>query len=129
MLRFCAVPFCNCFNYCAMCMQSTFDIIMKIPQGPDIILPPSILNPRKHCSRSGRIDAYGGRLTWRPIFGTLLTKIHTFNTILFYQKIKLKTCSYINVVSWIRVESNAISKMVVISAELLLLDHVANSTN
>ena len=48
--------------------------------------PNSVLDPRKHCSR--RIDAYGSQPTWRPIFGTLLTKIHTYNTILLHQKIK-----------------------------------------
>ena len=50
-------------------------------------MPPlSVLDPRKHCSC--RIDAYGGQLTRRPFFRTLLTKIHTFNTILLHQKIK-----------------------------------------
>ena len=49
--------------------------------------PPSVLDPRKHRSCSRRIDAHGGRPTWRPIFGKLLTKIHTFNTILLTPKI------------------------------------------
>ena len=48
--------------------------------------PPSVSHPRKHCSRG--IDNYVGRPTWRPIFGTLLTKIHTFNLILRTQKRK-----------------------------------------
>ena len=48
--------------------------------------PPSVLGPRKHCSCSRRIDAHGGRPTWRPIFGSFLTKIHTFLHS-FYQNI------------------------------------------
>ena len=50
--------------------------------------PPSVLDPRKHCSGYRRIDAYGGRPILRPIFGTLLTKIHTLNTILLKAKNK-----------------------------------------
>ena len=49
---------------------------------------PSVLDPSKHCSCSRGIDSYGGRPTRRPIFGTLLTKIHTFNLILRTQKIR-----------------------------------------
>ena len=48
--------------------------------------PPLVLNPKKHCSR--RIDDYGSRPTWRPIFATLMTKIHTFDTILLTQQMK-----------------------------------------
>ena len=88
-----------------------------------------VLDLRKHCSRG--IDAYVGRPTWRTIFGTLLTKIHTFNLVPLTQKIKpsVETCCYTNVVSWIGVESKAISKMVIISTEPLPLDHVADSAN
>ena len=50
--------------------------------------PPLVLNPRKHYSCSRGIDAYIGRPSWRPIFGTLLTKVHTFNLIFLTQKIK-----------------------------------------
>ena len=50
--------------------------------------PPSVLESRKHCSSSHRIDAYGGRPTRLPIFGTFLTEIHTFNSTLLHQKIK-----------------------------------------
>ena len=39
MLRFCAVTFCNCFYYCALGMQSTFNVIMKIPRRLDICYP------------------------------------------------------------------------------------------
>ena len=38
-------------------------------------------------------------------------------------------CCYTNVVLWIEVESNAISKMVILSTELLPLDHVADLAN
>ena len=89
--------------------------------------PLLVLDQRKHCSR--RIDVYGGRPTWRPIFGTLLTKIHTGNLILLTQKIKpsIEMCCYTNIVSWIGVESKAISKMVIVSTELLSLECIVDS--
>ena len=112
-------------------MQSLFDEIMTTPREARYLSPPSVLDPRKHCFCTRRIDAHGGRLTWRAIFGTPLTKIHTFYTVLLTQKITpaLKTCCYINVVSWIGGESKAISKMIIISTELLPLDRVADSAN
>ena len=45
--------------YLAMCMQSTFNVIMKTPRRPDM-LPLSVLDMRKHCSCCRRLDAYGG---------------------------------------------------------------------
>ena len=49
--------------------------------------PPLVLDPRKHYSCSRRIDAHGRRRIWRPIFGTLLTKVYACNTVLLTQKI------------------------------------------
>ena len=95
------------------------------------MFPPSVLDLRKHCFCSCRLDAHGGRLTWHAIFGSLFTKIHSFKTILFTQKYNpaLKMCCYTNVVSWIGVESKAINEMVIIAIELMPLDRVADSVN
>ena len=89
----------------------------------------SILDLRKHCFCSRGIDVYVDRPTWRPIFGTLLTKILTFNLVLLTQEIKpsVETCCYTNVVSWNGGESKAINKIVIVSTKPLPLDHVADS--
>ena len=75
------------------------------------------------------------RCPWQPTDlasdSTLLAKIHTFNTVLFplninpsFENVLLCKRSVVD-----RRQSKAIKKMVIITTEFLLLDHVVDSTN
>ena len=113
-----------------MCIQSTFHIIMKTPRGQIYVAPFGIR------SEEALLLLPPSRRPWRPTnsasdFWHILDQNLHFYTVLL-PKIyisALKTCCYTNVVSWIRVESKAIKKMVIKSTELLPLDDVADSVN
>ena len=93
-------------------------------------MPPYlVLDPRKHCSCFRRIDA-------RPTFGVRFSAHSRIKSTLLTQffltkkySLALKTCCSTNVGSWIEVESKAIRNMIIISTELLSINHVVDSTN